>query len=308
MSKTLAVFGATGLQGGSVIKYILNDPVLSNMYKIRAISRDLDSEKARQLKEKVEVVRGDVLDQASLESVLTGAHTVFAMTTHSVSPSDQNTEFNAAKRIADVALEKGVEYVIFSTLPSITVLSQGKYTNVIPFDDKAKAEKYIRDLGIKSAFYAPAFFMENFQGPLWKPQRSDDGTWAIRFLSPPETKLPFVAASEDSGKFIGSILAEPDAYEGKTVCAAVAFYTLEEIAAILSKMTYKPVVYKRVSAEDFKKSWDYSPEMFAELFGFVEEFGYFGLNSEKSVAWAAERARGRLTTLEEYLERHPLQL
>ena len=61
MSKILAVFGATGQQGSSVINYVLQDPELSQEYKIRAITRDVNSEKAKQLKEKVEVVYGDML-------------------------------------------------------------------------------------------------------------------------------------------------------------------------------------------------------------------------------------------------------
>lgn len=56
MSKILAVFGATGQQGGSVIDYVLNDPELSQKYKIRAITHDANSEKAKRLKATVEVV------------------------------------------------------------------------------------------------------------------------------------------------------------------------------------------------------------------------------------------------------------
>jgi uncharacterized protein YbjT (DUF2867 family) len=309
MSKTLAVFGATGVQGGSVINYVLNDPALSKMYKVRAIARDLASEKAKQLGEKVEVVQADVLDQASLETALTGAHTIFAMTTHTFGPSGFEVEFNTAKRIADVAVEKGAEYIIFSTLPSVTDLSDGKYTKVTPFDAKAKAEQYIRGLSIKSAFYAPGFFMQNFHAPPWAPRQSpDDGTWVMLFPFSPETKLPFVDASGDSGTFVGSILADPDAYEGKTLCAAAGLYTLPEISTILSKAMGKPVAYEQISIEDFEKNWPHEPELFGEFFGFVEEFGYYGADSEKLVVWAAEHARGRLITLEMYLDAHPLQL
>ena len=87
MSKVLAVFGATGRQGASLIDYVLNDLELSPKYKIRAVTRDVNSEKSKQLKEKVEVVSGDVLDRASLEKALTGAHTVFSMTTPSLAPT-----------------------------------------------------------------------------------------------------------------------------------------------------------------------------------------------------------------------------
>ncbi|KAI9874641.1 MAG: hypothetical protein M1823_007641, partial [Watsoniomyces obsoletus] len=59
MSKILAVFGSTGQQGSSVVNYVLDDPELSQKFKIRAITRDVTTEKAKQLMEKVEVVQGD---------------------------------------------------------------------------------------------------------------------------------------------------------------------------------------------------------------------------------------------------------
>ncbi len=169
MPQILAVFGATGQQGSSVINYVLNDLVLSQKYKIRAITRDVDSEKAQKLKEKkVEVVQGDVFNRASLETALTNAHTVFAMTNPDFSPGGLEKEYNSAKTIADVAVEKGATYIIFSTLPSVRDLSGGKYTKVSHAEAKAKADQYIRGLPIKSAFYSPGFFMENFQSlPSW---------------------------------------------------------------------------------------------------------------------------------------------
>jgi len=312
MSKILAVFGATGQQGGSVIRYVLNDTELSRNYKIRAITRDVNSDKAKQLKEKVEVVQGDVLSRASLERALTGAHTVFAMTTPSFGPDGFEIEYNSGKTIADVAVEKGVEYIIFSTLPSISKISGGKYTKITPFDSKAKVEQHIRGLRIKSAFYAPGYFMENLQSqPFLAPQKAPDGTWVIARHVSPKTQSPYIDAVGDTGKFIGAILAEPDQYEGKTFCAAVAIYSFEEIAAIISKVTGKTVAYKQISSEDFKKSLPFDgalDDIFVEGLSAQEEFGYFGPDSKRLVAWAAENARGRLSTLEEYLETHPLQL
>jgi len=309
MSKILAVFGATGQQGSSVINYVLHDPELSQKYKIRAITRDVNSETAKQLKEKVEVVQGDVLKRASLETALTGVHTVFAMTVPSFSPDGLEVEYNSGKMVADVAVEKGAEYIIFSTLPSATEISGGKYTKVTHFDAKAKAEQYIRGLHIKSAFISPGFFMENFQSiPFLAPQQAPDGTWVMARHTSPKAQLPMIDAVGDTGKFVGAILAEPEKYEGKTFCAATALYSLEEVAAIISKATGKTVIYKQIPREDFKKSLSFGQDIFVESFSYPEEFGYFGPDSEKLVAWAAENARGKLSTFEEYLEAHPLQL
>ena len=312
MSKVLAVFGATGQQGGSVIDYVLHDPELSQKYKIRAITRDVNSEKAKQLKEKVEVVQGDVLKRASLETALTKVHTVFAMTMPSFGPDGFEVEYNSAKTIADVAVEKGAEYIIFSTLPSVKEISGGKYTKVDHFEAKAKAEQYIRGLHIKSAFYSPGSFMQNFQSlPIMAPRQAPDGTWVVARPNSPKAQMPMIDIVGDTGKFVGAILAEPDKYEGKTFCAATALYSWEEQAAIMSKATGKTVVYKQITLEDFKKSFPFGPfgqDIFAEAFSFPEEFGYYGPDSQKLVAWAAENARGRLSTFEEYSEAHPLQL
>jgi uncharacterized protein YbjT (DUF2867 family) len=309
MSKILAVFGATGQQGGSVVSYVLNDPELSQKYKIRAITRDANSEKAKQLKEKVEVVQGDVLNRASLETALAGAHTVFAMTTPSFGPDGLEVEYNSGKTIADVAVEKGAEYIIFSTLPPVTEISGGKYTKVTPFDAKAKAEQHIRGLHIKSAFYSPGYFMENLQSQTFlAPRQAPDGTWVMARHTSPKTLLPYIDAVGDTGKFVGAILAETDKYEGKTFCGAAALYSWEELAAIMSEATGKTVVYEQIPPEEFKKSLPFMADMFVEGFSYQEEFGYFGPDSKKLVAWAAENARGRLSTFQEYLETHPLQL
>ena len=140
MSKLLAIFGATGQQGSSVINYILNDLELSQQYKIRAITRNVNSDNAKQLKTKVEVVPGDVLNRTTLESALTDVHTIFAMTTPSYGPDALEIEYTSGKTIADVAVEKGAEYIIFNTLPSIREMIGKKYIKIISFDVKAKIE------------------------------------------------------------------------------------------------------------------------------------------------------------------------
>ena len=78
---------------------------------------------------------------------------------------------------------------------------------------------------------------------------------------------------------------------------------------MMSKATGKTIFYKQIPLGEFKKSIPFKPEIFVEGFSYQEEFGYFGPDSEDLVSWTAENARGgRLSTLEEYLEKHPLQL
>lgn len=313
MSKVLAVFGATGQQGSFVVNYVLSDLELSQKYKIRAIARDVDSEKAKRLKEKVEVVYGNALDRASLEIALTGVHTVFAMTPPGFGPEGSETEINSAKAMADVAVGKNVDYFIWSTLPPVSEISGGKYTKVAPFDAKAKAEQYIRGLPIKSAFVSLGSFMQNFQPPAFVvPRKTPDGTFVMSLQASPKAQFPLIDVVGDTGKFVGAILAEPDKYEGKTFCCATRLYTLKEICSIMTKTTGKTVVYKKIPLEEFKENISFLGDTVVEIraqgFSYYDEFGYFGPDSEKLVAWAAENARGRLSTFEDYLEAHPLQL
>ena len=309
MSKILAVFGATGQQGSSVINYVLNDPELSQEFKIRAITRDVNSKTAKQLPDKIEVVQGDVSDRASLEPALTGVHTVFAMTVPDFGPDGLENEYQSGKTIADIAVEKGVKYIIFSTLPSVKEISGGKYPALNHFDGKAKIEQYIRGLNINSAFHSPGFFMSNFGAmPFLAPQKASDGTYFMARHNSPKAKLAMIDAGGDTGKFIGAILAEPDKYEGKTFCSNTALYSNEEVASIMSKVTGKTVVYKQIPLGDWKQTLPFGQDIFPAAFSYPEEFGYYGPDSESLVAWAAENARGRPCTLEEYLEAHPLQL
>lgn len=320
MSKILAIFGATGQQGSSVLNHVLQNPSLSQQYKLRALTRNPTSEKALQLKEKVEVVAADVLDRASLEAALQGVHTVFAMTTPLVGPGAPEGdialewEFENAKRIADVALAAGVKYFIFSTLPSVRDMSGGKYTAVTPFDAKAKAETYIRGLGPKmeSAFFCPGSFMENFQAQFWiAPQRDADGTWTLARPAAAGSRIPLIAAVDDSGKFVGRILEHPDKYVGKRLCAAAGRYSWEEIVRALSKNTGERVVYKQIGYEHWKAMFPFAGQLFEEAFRYAEEFGgYYGQSEEHEVNWAIEEVggRGELLSFERFLDKYPFKL
>ncbi|KAK5111944.1 hypothetical protein LTR85_011691 [Meristemomyces frigidus] len=308
MSKTIAIFGSTGQQGISVINHVLNDPELSRAYNVRAITRDVHSEKAKQFGKKVSVVQGDMSDRASLETALTGVHTVFIVTMPSFGPGGLETEYNTGKTVADVALEKGAKYIIFSTLPPVSEISGGKYTMVSHFDAKAKIEQYIRGLRIKSVFISLGSFMENFQAiPFLAPQKASDGTWVISRHNSPKAQLPIIDATGDVGKLVGAILAEPEKYQGRTFCGGL-LYSWEEVAAIMSKATGKAVIYKQVPLDVWKSSLPFGADIFAETFSYPEEFGYYGPETERLVAWATENARGRLSSFEEYLQAHPLQL
>jgi hypothetical protein len=123
-----------------------------------------------------------------------------------------------------------------------------------------------------------------------------------------KTKILWIDAVGDTGKFVSAILTEPDKYKGKTFCAAAAMYTMEEVATSLSKTTGKTVVYKQISLKGFEKSILFMVDIFVEANSYCDEFGYFGPDSKNLVAWAVQNSRSRFSTLEEYFDVHPFQL
>lgn len=310
MSKLLTVFGATGQQGSSVVDAVVNDPQLSSEFAVRAITRTLESQQARTLMAVAEVVRADTDDRPSLKAALAGTHTVFAMTAPTFKSDGFDIEFEAAKSIADAAVEAGVQFIIFSTLPSVAKISQGKYTQVQHFEAKHKAEQYIKTLPIQSAFISPGFFMENFndkQKSFLVLEKKDHG-WILKGLGSPETAWPLVAARDDVGKFVGAILASPELYKGKTLYAATKQYTMADTARILSQASGRQIVYEQLSEQQFKDMLPGQAELFYQAFAYGAEFGYYGHDSAQLVDKSASEARGRLTTFEEYLQKYPLDL
>jgi len=307
MSKLLAVFGATGQQGGSIIDYVLKDPDLSKQFKIRAITRDPSKPAAKTLHQKgVEVVAGDLDNKNSLEQALKGVHTVFAMT--GGIPLTKQQEITQGKLVADAAVAGGASFIVWSTLPDVDHISGGKYPLVDHFDSKAEVEAYIRKLPIKSAFFAPGGFMQNFAG-MMAPQPTGDGSFAISSVVEPSTCLPLIDIADDAGKFVGTILAAPDKYEGKVLSAATKLYSMSEIAEIISEKSGKKVVYQKLPVEVISGFMppDHATDLVQMLLWF-RDFGYYGPETKELVEWTAKQARGELTSFEKFLEKNPLNL
>ncbi|KAI8597763.1 NmrA family transcriptional regulator [Dissophora ornata] len=309
MTNILVIFGATGQQGGSVANYVLNDPELSKQFHVRAVTRDPSKPVAQALqKNGAEVVKGDADDKDSIKQALHGAHTVFIITTTTYDDQLRPREFAQGKTIADTAVAAGLQYIIFSTLPNAGKISGGKYQHLDHFDVKYDIEQYIRSLPIKSAFFAPGFFMQNF-GTVWPVLPVGDGTYAISNIVTPDTKVALIETVSDSGKYVGAILAEPDKYEGKTFSAATSLYSYEEIVQAISKATGKTVKYNQLPVSVFHgflppSAADYLVDMSL----YLQDFGTYGPQTEELVGWSAQNARGKVTTLEEYLVKNPIQL
>ena len=316
----LAVFHATGQQGSSVIDNVLSDSDLSKRYSIRALTRDTASAKAVALKSReVEVAYADTENAPSLQAALEGTDFVFAVTTPDFSADAVAVEYARAKAIADAAVAAKVKYMIFSTLAPVSAISAGKLTKVYAYDAKAKAEEYMRSLSpqLKSAFFAGAPFMQNFEAQAFMgihPSAEGDGTYVWKRNMSPQASYPLIDGIADTGKFVLPILADPQKFEGKTLYGAERIYTLEEISAIMSSSSGKTVRYQQISDAAFHKSLfealgnEIIADVFVDGFHFYEQYGAFGPGTAEKIEWSVAQVKGKLTSLEEYLQKLPLKL
>ncbi|KAF7365494.1 NmrA domain-containing protein [Mycena venus] len=171
--RIVSVFGATGLQGGALVDALLKD----GAFVPRAISRNPESEASKKLKARgVEVVKGDPLDKAGLVGALRGSEAVFAVTVpvFFLPNMEGKGELVQGKNIVDAAKEVGVKFFVWSSLPSISKISGGKYKNVVQYDEKEAVREYLESSGLTHASLLLPGFLENlYTRPLMK--KTDTG-------------------------------------------------------------------------------------------------------------------------------------
>jgi len=194
--KIIAVVGATGAQGGGLVRAILSDP--SGGFAARAITRDVDSAKAKELaKLGAEVVQADVDDEESLRRAFAGAYGAYCVTFFWAHFSPEK-EIAEAAAMARAAKRAGVEHVIWSTLedtrrwvpvddPRMPTL-MGKY-KVPHFDAKGEANYLFTGFGVPTTFLLTSFYWDNLIGFGMGPRKGPDGTLAIT-LPMGDKKLP----------------------------------------------------------------------------------------------------------------------
>lgn len=255
-TRTIAVVGATGAQGGALVRAIAADP--SGAFTARAITRDPDSDKARALAELgAEVVRADLDYPASLERAFAGAHGVYCVTNfwEHFSPEKEITQ---ATNMARAAKAAGAEHVIWSTLEDMRQwvpltdarmpTLQGRW-KVPHFDGKGEADRVFGELELPTTWLRTSFYWDNLIHFGMGPQPYD-GHYAITFPLA-DKRLPGIAA-EDIGKAAYGIFKAGSRYIGETIGIMGEALTGAQMAAQLSRALAVEVVYNDVSADTYR--------------------------------------------------------
>ncbi|MDX6512278.1 MAG: hypothetical protein QOE36_1782 [Gaiellaceae bacterium] len=255
--KVIAVVGATGSQGGGLVRAIQSDP--DGEFRARAITRDPNSEAAQALAATgAEVVQGDLDDPASIESAFQGAHGAYCVTFFWAHFSP-DTEGKHAQTMAKAAKDAGVEHVIWSTLEDTRQwvpidddrmpTLQEKYT-CPHYDSKAQVDHVFTDAGVPTTFLRTSFYWDNMILFGMGPKRGEDGKLVFT-LPMADKRLPSMAA-EDIGKAALGIFKRGDEFIGKTVGISGAFLTGEQFADSLSKAYGEEVTYNAVTPDVYR--------------------------------------------------------
>ena len=275
--KIIAVVGATGAQGGGLVRAIMGDP--GGNFTARAITRDVNSGKARALADSgAEVVAANVDDEASLAAALQGAYGAYFVTFfwEHFSPEKEKAQIGNMARAAKAA---GLKHVIWSTLEDTRQwipLSDTRmptlmgHYKVPHFDAKGESNKVFTDQGVPTTFLFTSFYWDNLIYFGMGPRKGPDGKLAFT-LPMGDRKLPGIAA-EDIGKCAYGIFKKGSEYIGKSVGIAGEHLTGKQMADALSVALGQDVVHNAVSPEVFRSFGFPGAEDLGNMFQFNHDF------------------------------------
>lgn len=275
--KVIAVVGATGAQGGGVVRAIMRDK--AGPFTARALTRDPKSEKARALAALgAEVVAADVDDVASLKRAFAGAHGAYCVTFFWAHFSGEK-ETAEARAMAEAAKHAGIQHAIWSTFEDTRTFIplsdsrmptlQGKY-KVAHFDGKAEGNAEFTRLGVPTTFLLTSFYWENLIFFGSGPQKGPDGKLALTYPMG-DKKLPGIAA-EDIGKCAYGIFKRGREFIGKTLGIAGEHLTGAQMAAALTQALGQEIGYNDVPADVFRSFGFPGADDVGNMFQFKRDF------------------------------------
>lgn len=289
MSKLVVVVGATGGQGGSVVRALLDQ---KEKYRLRGMTRNPEGESAQKLsRQGVDMVKADLNDVASLERAFNGAQIIFAVTDfyETMRQSDilqaANVEYEHGLNLATAASRcASLEHYIWSTLPSAHKVSGGKFF-VPHFESKAKVDAFIKSqprLLEKTTFFWASFFGENILRPTFRPSYAAAlGKYVVFLPSSPSTEVAFIADQKTNiGVYVRAIANQGSKTRGKSVFGHVQTMSMNEYYQLWASVSGTTIQVIQVSTADYCALLpNYGLEMSLMLL-FWEKYG--------SAAWSTE--------------------
>jgi uncharacterized protein YbjT (DUF2867 family) len=252
--KLILVTGATGKQGGAVLRHLLQKG-----FAVRALTRDPDKPAARALVgHGTEVVRGDLNDAGSLTRAIDGVDGVYSVQSRGENGVEGEVRMGIA--LADAAKRSRIGQFVYSS-----VASADQHTGIPHFESKLRIEEHLRGTGLRNTILRPVFFMENWLG---MRDRIEGGTLALPLR--PETRLQMIAV-DDIGAFAAMAFEKPGHWQGRAVELAGDQLSMTELAQAFSRMAGREVRYEQVPWDQFEQKA--GPE-YTAMYRWFDETGY----------------------------------
>jgi uncharacterized protein YbjT (DUF2867 family) len=276
--RTILITGVTGQQGGAVAHALRGSG-----YRLRGLTRKPESERAAALaRDGVEVVKGDLEDEATLRRALADAWGVFAV--HTGLEAGVEREEAQGKRLATLARTANVKHYVYTS-----VGSADKRTGIPHFDNKWRIEETVRALSFPShVILRPVFFMENLIAPY-----SLQGSTLASALGP-RSKVQMIAV-DDIGWFGARAFADAAALNRREIDLAGDVRTMLEAAEILTEAMGRPIEFVQTPIEQVRQ---YSPDV-ALMLQWLERVGY-----SADIADLEHEFSRPLTKLPDWARRH----
>jgi uncharacterized protein YbjT (DUF2867 family) len=282
--KIIAVVGATGQQGGAVVRALK----AQGQYKVRALTRNPD--KHRDLAD--EVVAADLDRPETLAAALKGAYGVFLVTNAWEKGAG---EIQQAAAVVRAAKDAGVKHLIWSTLPDVEAISGGKF-HVPHFTDKAKVDRIVRDAGFQyHSFVMAPFYYQNLLGAM-APQKQADGSLGWALPIDPKARVFHMGDINELGAIVAGAFAHPaEAGQGQHLPLVGDFMSFNEVMATLSARgdSYS---FTHVPSKTFATFFPGAAEV-AAMLEYFQAHTYLGSESRDQIALANKVAGKQPTRL-----------
>ena len=229
--QTVLVTGATGRQGGAVLRHML-----TKGWKLRALTRHCDSYAAQKLADRgVELVQGDLEDSATLEPAARGAYGIFSV--QDFWAVGARREVQQGKNLAEAAKKARVEHFVYSSVGGVE-----RNSGIDHWESKWEVEKYIRRLGLPATMLRPAAFMENYY-----IDQVEIGILKGKLMDPIRADKPYqTIATEDIGAFAALAFDRPQEFIGVELEIAGSELTNPETAETFSRVLGRPVRFRQL--------------------------------------------------------------
>lgn len=241
MSKTVAVFGATGTSGGAAMRHLI-----AAGFHVRAVTRNPDSDAARHAASLGAVpVAGDLNDRASIRNAIHGADAVYYVGVSAENRWDIGQAVQGINAV-DAAIEVGISHYVFQS--ALVADARG----VLIMGSKRAIEERLAELPLRTTILRPGFFMENllrFFIPVEK-----DGKLVFAIPIPPEKENGLIAA-EDIGKAAAMVISDPDRYAGTEIKLVSDVACPSQMTRILGEELGCEANTVYIPLDDIKRDW-----------------------------------------------------